>query len=75
MAREADRVGPEETAVDIVLQISPTLQNPTLTLMGEARRREIAEVVRRHALPVVEDDVYGRLLRPHPVSFASHVPE
>ncbi|MEL6765813.1 MAG: PLP-dependent aminotransferase family protein [Pseudomonadota bacterium] len=57
------------------LQVSPTLHNPTLTLMGEERRRAIAEVVRRHALPVVEDDVYGRLLRPHPVSFASHVPE
>ncbi|MEM6355697.1 MAG: PLP-dependent aminotransferase family protein [Pseudomonadota bacterium] len=57
------------------LQISPTLHNPTMSLMGEERRQEIAAVLRRHALPVVEDDVYGRLLTPHPVSFATLTPE
>lgn len=44
-----------------VLVLVPALQNPTGAVMGEARRRAVAEVARRHALWVVEDDVYGAL--------------
>lgn len=39
--------------------LTPTLQNPTGRIMGAARRREIAEVARKHRLGIVEDDVYG----------------
>ncbi|MEM6944858.1 MAG: PLP-dependent aminotransferase family protein [Pseudomonadota bacterium] len=56
-------------------QFSATLHNPTLALMGPERRRAIAEIARRHSLPIVEDDVYGRLIRPRPESFASLMPE
>ncbi len=42
-----------------VLYTVPTLQNPTGRIMSEARRREVAAVVRRHAVWIVEDDVYG----------------
>lgn len=39
----------------------PTLHNPTTTTMTEGRRRELAEVIRRTDLMLVEDDVYGGL--------------
>ncbi|MFK3771330.1 PLP-dependent aminotransferase family protein [Pseudomonas sp. NPDC089406] len=44
-----------------VLVTTPTLHNPTGTCMDEARRQALAEVVRRHELLVIEDDVYGAL--------------
>jgi DNA-binding transcriptional MocR family regulator len=37
----------------------PNMQNPTATVMGNARRQDIAAVVSRLALTVIEDDVYG----------------
>ncbi|MEM6679280.1 MAG: PLP-dependent aminotransferase family protein [Pseudomonadota bacterium] len=55
--------------------LSPTLQNPTLALAGPARRREVAAVLEHHGLPVVEDDVYGRLIQPRPESYAHLLPE
>ena len=44
-----------------VLVLTPALHNPTGACMGEQRRREIAAVVERLDLLVVEDDVYGAL--------------
>ena len=44
-----------------VLVLTPALHNPTGACMGERRRREIAAVVERLDLLVVEDDVYGAL--------------
>jgi DNA-binding transcriptional MocR family regulator len=53
------------------------LQNPTLSVMSADRRRDIAEVVRRHQSMIIEDDAYGALLpaeqRPPPV--ATFAPE
>ena len=43
------------------LYCMPSFQNPTATLMSEARRRDIAAVAVRHQLTVIEDDVYGYL--------------
>ncbi len=43
---------------------SATLQNPTSALMSVQRRSEIAEVARRHGVPIIEDDSYG-FLQPH----------
>ena len=54
---------------------TPTMNNPTGALMSEARRREIAEIARRHELFVVEDDVYGPLVEPAPPPVAALVPE
>lgn len=53
----------------------PTLQNPTAAVMGEARRAELAEVIRRHGLPVVEDDIYGSLPVDAPPPLATLAPE
>jgi DNA-binding transcriptional MocR family regulator len=44
-----------------VLVCVPTLQNPTGSCMSEERRRELAGVIRKHGLSVIEDDVYGSL--------------
>ncbi len=58
-----------------VLFVMPTIQNPTLTMMPEQRRREIAAVARRHDLMVIEDDVYGFLPKERPVPIAALAPE
>lgn len=39
----------------------PTLQNPTGRTMPLQRRRELADIIRRHRLTVLEDDVNGFL--------------
>ncbi|WP_194787867.1 PLP-dependent aminotransferase family protein [Pseudomonas sp. UFMG81] len=58
-ADELDRVTRASGAR--VLVITPTLHNPTAACMDEARRQALAEVVKRHGLLVIEDDVYGAL--------------
>ncbi len=46
-------------------------QNPLGSLMPESRKRLLAELLARHQLPLIEDDVYGELYfgerRPPPV--------
>lgn len=42
-----------------VVYLMPSCQNPTLARMPESRRREIAEVCRRHDVIIIEDDVYA----------------
>lgn len=53
----------------------PKLQNPTTGTMSEARRREIAEVCRRHSLPFIEDDLFGLLDAETPTPVTSLAPE
>jgi DNA-binding transcriptional MocR family regulator len=53
----------------------PTLQNPTASVMPEARRREIAQIARAHGVLIVEDDVYGLLLDPAPAPITTFAPE
>lgn len=53
------------------LVCTPNLNNPTTTLMPDARRREIADIARKFGVHIIEDDVYGPLLdeqRPPPIS-------
>ncbi|MEM9782750.1 MAG: PLP-dependent aminotransferase family protein [Pseudomonadota bacterium] len=57
------------------IQVTSTLHNPTLAIMSETRRREIAAVAERHGVALVEDDVYGHLLDDRLPSFASLLPE
>jgi DNA-binding transcriptional MocR family regulator len=57
------------------LYTMPTLHNPTTAVMPEARRRRIAEIARRHAVPIVEDDVFGFLLPDPPPPIACFAPE
>lgn len=39
----------------------PTVQNPTGTVMPEARRLEILKVAQKHGVPIFEDDCYAEL--------------
>lgn len=57
------------------LLVTPTVQNPTSTVMPPARRREIAAIAARHGIIVIEDDIYG-LMPPTPVApLSSLLPE
>ena len=42
-----------------ILYCVPSFQNPTATVMSQARRLALAEVCRRHGVAVIEDDVYN----------------
>ncbi|WAJ31208.1 PLP-dependent aminotransferase family protein [Antarcticirhabdus aurantiaca] len=41
--------------------LMPTLHNPTLAILPEERRRQIAEIARRYGVWLIEDDLYGDL--------------
>ncbi|MCX5605159.1 PLP-dependent aminotransferase family protein [Streptomyces phaeochromogenes] len=56
------------------LYVQPTLHNPTSATMGDARKRELAEVVRESGLPVVEDRIWS-FLHEEGVPFAAYAPE
>jgi DNA-binding transcriptional MocR family regulator len=58
-----------------VLYCVPTVQNPTAGVMGPRRRAAIADIVRRHRLTTIEDDVHGRLAVDPPPPLAALVPE
>jgi 2-aminoadipate transaminase len=40
----------------------PTVQNPTGTIMGEARRAELLRLSQHHGVPIFEDDCYADLI-------------
>lgn len=42
--------------------LMPNVQNPTLAMLPESRRRAIAEIARRYGVWIVEDDLYGSLI-------------
>ena len=44
-----------------LVYLIPTFQNPTGRTMPAERRRQVAEVLLRHGIPLVEDDPYGEL--------------
>ncbi|HEX2526852.1 MAG TPA: PLP-dependent aminotransferase family protein [Geminicoccus sp.] len=68
-----------ETAVRVfgarALFTCPTLQNPTAITMPDERRQQIAEVVERNDLLLVEDDIYGHLPQTRPIPFAARLPK
>jgi DNA-binding transcriptional MocR family regulator len=53
----------------------PNLQNPTVVTMSLARRKALADIARRHHIAIIEDDVYGPLLRTRLPTIASLCPE
>ncbi|MFS8200307.1 PLP-dependent aminotransferase family protein [Streptomyces sp. CWNU-52B] len=59
------------------LYVQPTLHNPTSVTAGDARKRELAAVVRDLDLPVVEDRIWSFLHELHEggVPFAAYAPE
>jgi DNA-binding transcriptional MocR family regulator len=52
----------------------PTIHNPTTLTISPARRHQLAELMRRHDLLLLEDDAYGAL-DPRAVPIATLVPE
>jgi DNA-binding transcriptional MocR family regulator len=56
---------------------TPTLQNPTCSIMGEQRRRDIADIARRHGVVVVEDAVYHMMVpsAQRPGYLAAYLPD
>jgi DNA-binding transcriptional MocR family regulator len=58
-----------------MLLATPTLQNPTASVMSAARRRRVASVLRQRGVMLVEDDVYGPLVPEAPRPVSSLVPE
>lgn len=55
--------------------LMPTQHNPTLSIMPEARRREIARIAARHDVWLVEDDIYGTLSSDATPMLAAFAPE
>ncbi len=55
--------------------LMPTAQNPTVSTMPERRRRDIAEIARRHNVWLIEDDLYGALALDTTPMLAEFAPE
>ncbi|MBX3582567.1 MAG: PLP-dependent aminotransferase family protein [Rhizobiaceae bacterium] len=53
----------------------PSLHNPTLNIMTLKRRKEIAEIARRHNVWLIEDSIYGALLEDPPTPLSALLPE
>ncbi|MEX3984685.1 PLP-dependent aminotransferase family protein [Paraburkholderia sp. EG287A] len=53
----------------------PNLQNPSVVTMSLERRLALAEIARRHHVAIIEDDVYGPLLRKRLPTIASLCPD
>jgi len=58
-----------------MLYLNPTLQNPTTLTMPEARRLDVAAVLQRHQLMLIEDDAYGFIPAKGPAPIALSAPE
>lgn len=57
------------------LYLNPTLQNPTTLTIPASRREEIAAVLLRHELTLIEDDAYGFIPTRSPAPIALSAPE
>lgn len=57
------------------LFVTPTLQTPTGTVMSSDRRRQVADIVRRHDAYLLEDDVYAFLPESPPEPISTLIPE
>jgi DNA-binding transcriptional MocR family regulator len=56
------------------IYLVPTQHNPTTATMSEGRRQAIAEIIRKRATILIEDDVYGPL-EPQAAPIANLIPE
>jgi DNA-binding transcriptional MocR family regulator len=43
------------------IYVTPRNQNPTNAVMPQRRRAAVAEIARRHDIPIIESDIYGTL--------------
>ena len=53
----------------------PSGQNPTLAVIPEARRREIADIARKHNVWLIEDYIYGGMIADDIPLFAQIAPD
>jgi len=58
-----------------VLYCTPTLQNPTTSVLSEARRCAIADICRRHNVLILEDETHAVLLEDRPLPLSHFAPE
>lgn len=54
-----------------ILLCTPTLQNPTTSVMSLERRKDIARVASRYGVTIIEDDLYGCLPEEAPPRISS----
>ncbi|EBA16734.1 probable transcriptional regulator protein, GntR family [Roseobacter sp. SK209-2-6] len=57
------------------LYLNPTLSNPRTRTIPKERRFEIAEVLKRFDLPLIEDDAYCFIAADAPAPISSHLPD
>ena len=57
------------------LYVVPSMDNPATATLPEGRRRELADLARRHDLIVIEDDPYAPLCPGHIPALAELAPE
>lgn len=58
-----------------LVYLNPTLHNPTTRTMGASRRRDIADLVKRHHARILEDDPYWLLADDAPRPVAALAPD
>jgi DNA-binding transcriptional MocR family regulator len=58
-----------------VLFATPSLQTPTGTVMTPERRRQVADIIRKHDAYLLEDDVYAFLFASPPTPIATSIPD
>lgn len=58
-----------------VLFLTPTIHNPTTTVLSEGRRSEIAEIADEHDLLIIEDEAIRLLMPDAPPPVSSLVPD
>jgi len=61
LARTLDELAAQGITPKYIYTI-PTVQNPTATVMSEARRAEVLELSRRFGVPIFEDECYADLV-------------
>ncbi len=54
--------------------LMPTVQNPTTGIMSNVRRQRIADILEKHELLAIEDDVWGFLPTVRPCALQSYAP-
>lgn len=57
------------------IYLMPSGTNPTNIAMSETRKTQIADIVRRYEIVVIEDDNYSALFDERPVPLAHYVPD
>ena len=57
------------------LYCTPTIQNPTTTVLSVERRKEIAQICTEHNILIIEDETHSVLMADRPLPIAFFAPE